>query len=60
MRKIKNKITKIKKNNFHLGIILTDPQKCIKKSANPLTKSYVAHGGQQTTTAPTYNPIDDS
>ena len=34
--------------------------KCGKKSANPSTVSYVAHGGQQTTIAPTYKPVDDS
>ena len=36
------------------------PHKCGKKSVNPLTVSYVAHGGQQTTKAPTYKPVDNS
>ena len=57
--KYKIKIAKIKKTiltrAFHL---LT--HKCVKKSINPLTVSYVAHGGQQTTIAPTYKPVNDS
>ena len=34
--------------------------KCVKKSANTLKVSYVAHGGQKTTTAPTYKPVNNS
>ena len=34
--------------------------KCVKKSATPLTVSYVAHSGQQTTIAPTYKPVNNS
>ena len=59
MRKIKIKIVKNKKSNTYTGINLL-PHKCGKKSANPSTVSYVAHGGQQTTTAPTYKLVNNS
>ena len=59
MRKIKIKIAKIKKTILIRALHLLT-QKCEKKSANPSMVSYVAHGGQQTTTAPTYKPVNNS
>ena len=59
MRKIKIKIAKNKKTILIWALYLLT-HKCGKKSANPLTVSYVAHGGQQTTIAPTYKPVDNS
>ena len=58
MRKIKIKIAKNKKT-IHMRALYLLTYKCKKKSANPSTVSYAAHGGQQTTTAPTYKPVNN-
>ena len=57
IRKIEIKQPK-KRNNYKALLSLT--QKCVKRSVTPLTVSYVAQGGQQTTKALTYRPVDNS
>ena len=41
-----------------MGIVPFGPQ-MRKKLVNPLIVSYVAQGGQQTTIAPTYTPVNN-
>ena len=59
MRKIKIKIVKINKTILIWALYLLT-HKCVKRSSNPSMVSYVALGGQQTTTVPTYKPDNNS